>query len=176
MLINNSGKALGRAPVGEIEEEDIHGMLDTNVTGLIDMTQAVLPIFKRKNHGVVYNIGSVAGVELYAGGSVYCALKAAVRYFTDALRKELIGTNIGVMEVDPGAVALTEFSLTRFKGDKDAAEAVYLGTEPLGPEDIAEIIVFLCSRKENTVMAQTVVYPQHQASPTHIHRVVTTPE
>ncbi|KAG7665213.1 uncharacterized protein J8A68_001269 [[Candida] subhashii] len=176
ILINNSGKALGKATVGEIEDEDIHGMMDTNVVGLIDMTQAVLPIFKQKNRGIIYNVGSVAGVDSYAGGSVYCASKAAVRYFTDSLRKELINTKIGVMEIDPGAVSSTEFSLTRFKGDQGAADAVYSGTNPLVADDIAEIIVFGCSRKENTVMAQTIVYPQHQASASLIHREVTTPE
>lgn len=82
-------------------------MFSTNVTGLINMTQAVLPIFKNREdggHGDIINIGSIAGRDAYAGGSVYCASKSAVRSFTDALRRELIATKIRVIEVDPGQV------------------------------------------------------------------------
>jgi NADP-dependent 3-hydroxy acid dehydrogenase YdfG len=96
---------VARAP--EIAEEDIHVMFQTNVTGLINMTQAVLPIFKARpdgGAGDIINIGSIAGREPYAGGSIYCATKAAVRAFTDALRQELIATRIRVMEIDPGQV------------------------------------------------------------------------
>ena len=97
--------AVARAP--EIAEEDINVMFQTNVTGLINMTQAILPIFKTRSDGGagdIINVGSIAGREPYAGGSIYCATKAAVRAFTDALRKELIATRIRVMEVDPGQV------------------------------------------------------------------------
>lgn len=82
-------------------------MFATNVTGLINITQAVLPIFKKRpdgGAGDIINIGSIAGREPYAGGSIYCATKAAVRSFTDALRKELISTRIRVIEIDPGQV------------------------------------------------------------------------
>ncbi len=125
-------------------------MFQTNVTGLINVTQAVLPIFKARpdgGAGDIINIGSIAGREPYAGGSIYCATKAAVRAFTDALRKELIDTRIRVMEVDPGQVEtvgastslrvfgrdlcadvgglVQEFSVVRFYGDKSKADAVY---------------------------------------------------
>lgn len=82
-------------------------MLMTNVNGLINMTQAILPIFKNRSEGGrgdIINIGSIAGREAYPGGSIYCASKAAVRAFTDALRKELIATRIRVIEIDPGQV------------------------------------------------------------------------
>jgi NADP-dependent 3-hydroxy acid dehydrogenase YdfG len=82
-------------------------MFDTNVTGLINMTQAILPIFKKRDEGGrgdIINIGSIAGREPYSGGSIYCATKAAVRSFTDAMRKELIATRIRVIEIDPGQV------------------------------------------------------------------------
>jgi len=169
VLINNAGKALGKAQVGEIEDEDIEGMFQTNVIGLINVTQAILPIFKAKNSGDIVNIGSVAGRDPYPGGAVYCASKSAVNFFTHALRKELINTKIRVLEVDPGAV-LTEFSLVRFKGDSDQADSVYTGTQPLGPEDIAESVVFGVSRRQNTVIAETLVFPQHQASASHVYR------
>ncbi len=102
-------------------------MFSTNVSGLINMTQAILPIYKKREdggRGDIINIGSIAGREPYPGGSIYCATKAAIRSFTDAMRRELIATRIRVMEVDPGQVE-TEFSVVRFYGDKAKADAVY---------------------------------------------------
>lgn len=95
------------AKVGEIAEEDVNTMFQTNVNGLINMTQAVLPVFKKRadgGQGDIINVGSIAGREPYANGSIYCATKAAVRSFTDAMRKELIATRIRVIEIDPGQV------------------------------------------------------------------------
>ncbi|KAL9612313.1 MAG: hypothetical protein Q9167_003092 [Letrouitia subvulpina] len=127
ILVNNAGLVKGTAKAPDILEEDIDIMVSTNVTGLFQMTQAVLPILKKKDgvgRGDIINIGSIAGREGYPGGSIYCATKAAVRTFTEALRKELIATKIRVMEVDPGQVE-TEFSIVRFGGDKAKADAVY---------------------------------------------------
>lgn len=169
VLINNAGKALGKDTVGDIAADDISGMMQTNVLGLINVTQAVLHIFKRKNSGDIVNIGSIAGREPYPGGSIYCATKAAVKFFSHSLRKELISTKIRVLEVDPGAVE-TEFSVVRFHGDKAAADKVYEGTTPLTAEDIAEVIVFGVSRKQNTVLAETLVFPSHQAGAVHVHK------
>lgn len=104
----------GTAKAPEILEEDINVMFATNVTGLINMTQAVLPIFKQREdggRGDVINIGSIAGREPYPGGSIYCASKAAVRSFTDAIRKELIATRIRIIEIDPGQVETVSYSL-----------------------------------------------------------------
>ncbi|CAI5759285.1 unnamed protein product [Candida verbasci] len=168
-LLNNAGKALGRSEVGSITDEDISGMIETNITGLVNMTQAILPIFKKNNKGDIVNIGSVAGRMPYAQGSVYCGSKSFVSSFTGALRRELISTQIRVIEVDPGAVN-TEFSTVRFHGDKNQADATYEGQTPLVAEDIAEIIVFACTRKENTVIADTLVFPNGQASPIHHYR------
>lgn len=162
VLINNAGKALGNDQIGNIKTEDIEGMMQTNVLGLINMTQQVMPIFRQKNAGDIVNIGSIAGRDTYPGGGIYCATKSAVKYFSQVLRKETIDSKIRVMEVDPGAV-LTEFSLVRYNGDQEKADNVYKGADPLAPEDIAEIIVFGCTRKENTVMADTLVFPSYQA-------------
>lgn len=162
VLVNNAGKALGRSMVGDIEQSDIEEMINTNLVGLITLTNSILPTFKAKNRGDIINIGSIAGRETYPGGGIYCATKAGVKFFTGSLRRELVNTRIRVMEVDPGAV-LTEFSLVRYGGDLEAAEKVYEDTEPLGPEDIAEIIVFNVSRKLKTVIAETLVFPTHQA-------------
>jgi 3-hydroxy acid dehydrogenase/malonic semialdehyde reductase len=98
-------KGVARAP--EIAEEDINIMFQTNVTGLINMTQAILPIFLARpdgGHGDIINVGSIAGREPYPGGGIYCATKAAVRSFTDSLRKELIASRVRVIEIDPGQV------------------------------------------------------------------------
>jgi hypothetical protein len=138
-------------------------MFSTNVTGLIAMTQAILPIFKQRGTGDIINIGSIAGREPYQGGSIYCATKAAVRSFTDAMRRELIATRIRVIEIDPGQVE-TEFSVVRFGGDVEKAKKVYEGVEPLTPDDIAEIVVFAAGRRENVVVADTLVFPNHQVS------------
>jgi 3-hydroxy acid dehydrogenase/malonic semialdehyde reductase len=144
-------------------------MFATNVSGLVAMTQAVLPLFKAKNAGDVINVGSVAGRDPYPGGSIYCATKAAVAAFTQALRKELIATRIRVIQVDPGQVE-TEFSIVRFYGDADKAKKVYEGCEPLTPGDVAEVIVFAATRRENVVLADALVFPNHQASATTMHR------
>ncbi|KAK4204945.1 putative oxidoreductase [Triangularia verruculosa] len=172
VLVNNAGLVKGLARAPEIAEEDINIMFNTNVTGLINMTQAILPIFKKRPEGGagdIINVGSIAGREPYAGGSIYCATKAAVRSFTDALRKELIATRIRVMEIDPGQVE-TEFSVVRFYGDKAKADAVYEGCEPLTPDDIAEVVVFVAGRRENVVIADTLIYPSHQAGAGSLHK------
>jgi 3-hydroxy acid dehydrogenase/malonic semialdehyde reductase len=127
VLVNNAGLVRGVARAPDIADEDLDIMFATNVTGLIHMTQEVLRVFKARpdgGRGDIINVGSIAGREGYAGGSVYCASKAAVRTFTDALRRELIATRIRVIEIDPGQVE-TEFSIVRFYGDKAKADAVY---------------------------------------------------
>lgn len=165
LTITSSGLVKGVDKAPEIKEEDINVMMATNVTGLINMTQAVLPIFKARGSdggaGDIINVGSIAGREPYPGGSIYCATKAAVRSFTDAMRRELIATRIRVMEIDPGQVE-TEFSVVRFYGDKSKADAVYAGCEPLAPADIAEVIVFAAGRRENVIIADALIFPNHQ--------------
>jgi 3-hydroxy acid dehydrogenase/malonic semialdehyde reductase len=169
ILVNNAGKALGNDKVGNIKQEDISETFDTNVIGLISITQAVLKIFQAKNSGDIVQLGSIAGRDPYPGGSIYCASKAALRSFTEALRKELINTKIRVIEVQPGAVE-TEFSIVRNYGDKAKADAIYKGREPLYADDIAELIVFATSRKQNTVLAEMLVFPSDQASASHVYR------
>jgi 3-hydroxy acid dehydrogenase/malonic semialdehyde reductase len=122
---------VAKAP--EILEEDINVMFATNVNGLINMTQAILPSMLKRNNGAgagdIINIGSIAGREPYVGGGIYCATKAAVRSFTESMRKELISTRIRVICIDPGQVE-TDFSVVRFYGDKEKANAVYAQVPP----------------------------------------------
>jgi 3-hydroxy acid dehydrogenase/malonic semialdehyde reductase len=124
----NSGLVKGVARAPATAEADINIMFATNVTGLINMTQAILPIMLARNNGEgsgdIINIGSIAGREPYVGGGIYCATKAAVRSFSESLRKELISKRIRVVTIDPGQVE-TEFSVVRFGGDKAKADAVY---------------------------------------------------
>jgi len=172
VLVNNAGLVRGVDRVGDIKTEDMDVMFATNVTGLVNVTQAVLPQMKKRGEsgaGDIINVGSIAGREPYPNGSIYCATKAAVRSITDAMRKELIATRIRVIEIDPGQVE-TEFSVVRFYGDKSKADAVYAGCEPLTPDDIAEIVVFTAGRRENVVVADTLVFPNHQAAATVMHK------
>lgn len=170
VLINNAGFVLGNDKVGSIDPSEVASMMQVNVLGLINMTQEVLKIYQDDGgHGDIVNIGSIAGREPYAGGSIYCASKAAVAAFTSSLRKELVASPVRVIQVDPGQVE-TEFSIVRMRGDKDKADAIYKGVTPLTPQDIAEIIVFAVSRPENVVLAESLVFPSHQAGAGVMHR------
>lgn len=169
ILINNAGMVFGTEQIGDIAQSDIEVMFNTNVLGLIALTQAIVPGMKERGKGDIVNLGSIAGRDPYPGGGIYCATKAALRSFSHSLRKELINTRIRVLEIDPGAVE-TEFSMVRFRGDKSKADAVYAGTEPLVATDIAELITFTLTRRENVVVAETLIFPSHQASASHVYR------
>ena len=122
---------------------------------------------RKKGH--VINIGSIAGSEVYPEGNVYCASKFAVDAITKGMRLDLNEHNIKVSAINPGLVE-TEFSIVRFKGDKEKAKNVYKGMEPLSPEDIAEIILFTLSRPKHVNIANLLVLPNAQASATKIRR------
>ncbi|KAJ7685177.1 hypothetical protein DFH06DRAFT_1157711 [Mycena polygramma] len=169
ILVNNAGYVVGRDHVGDIDPSVIEGMFATNVLGLIAMTQLLLNVFKAKNSGHIINIGSVAGIEPYVGGSIYCATKHAVNAFTASMRRELVNTPIRVTEIQPGMVE-TEFSLVRFGGDSNAAKSVYAGLQPLTGEDIAEEIVWAASRPAHVNIAETLIFPVNQASATITYR------
>ena len=151
--MNNAGLALGTDRVGSIQLDELDAMLETNVRGLIHMTQVFVPRFKERGSGHIINIGSIAGLEAYPGGSVYCATKFAVRAFTSALMKELYETPIRVSNIQPGMVE-TEFSLVRYRGDADSAGRVYTGIEALTSEDIAEEIVWTASHPPHVNVAE----------------------
>ncbi|KAH7107838.1 NAD(P)-binding protein [Auriculariales sp. MPI-PUGE-AT-0066] len=169
ILVNNAGFVFGVERVGEIAESDIDAMFATNVSGLIAVTQLLVKDFKSRQQGHVINLGSIAGREPYAGGSIYCATKHAVRAFTGSLMRELVDTPIRVTEIQPGMVE-TEFSIVRFRGDKSAADKVYNGLEPLTAEDIAEEIVWSASRPPHVNIAEVFVLPTNQATPTLSYR------
>lgn len=140
LLINNAGLALGLGPAQAAEIADWDRMIDTNVRGLVHCTHALLPGMVARGRGQVINLGSVAADYPYPGGNIYGATKAFVRQFSLNLRSDLHGTGVRVACIEPGLVGGTEFSEVRFGGDEDKARAVYAGTSPLTPEDIAETV------------------------------------
>jgi len=163
ILVNNAGYVLGMDHVGDIAEADYEGMFATNVLGLIGVTQLFVKLFKAKSAGHIINLGSVAGRETYAGGSIYCATKHAVNAFTGSLLRELVNTPIRVTEIQPGLVE-TEFSIVRFRGDTNRAAKVYEGLQPLTAADIAEEIVWAASRPPHVNIAESLIFPVNQAA------------
>jgi 3-hydroxy acid dehydrogenase/malonic semialdehyde reductase len=139
VLVNNAGLALGLDPAQSAKLSDWDTMIATNIVGLVHVTRAVLPGMVERNRGHVVNLGSTAGTYPYPGGHVYGASKAFVKQFTLNLKTDLVGTNVRVTDIEPGLVGGSEFSNIRF-GDDAKAAAVYAGTVPLNPDDIAESV------------------------------------
>jgi 3-hydroxy acid dehydrogenase / malonic semialdehyde reductase len=139
LLVNNAGLALGLNPAQDADLDDWDEMIDTNCKGLVYCTRAILPGMAARGRGHVINLGSVAGSYPYPGGNVYGGTKAFVHQFSLDLRSDLHGTGVRVTCVEPG-MAETEFSTVRYGGDKDKADAVYAGMQPLTADDIAESI------------------------------------
>lgn len=169
ILINNAGLALGLEKQHEGTSADHDTMIDTNVKGLLNVTRLIVPRMIQQGRGDIINIGSIAGHEVYPGGSVYCASKHAVDALTKGLRLDVVDTPLRVSSIDPGLVE-TEFSVVRFRGDKQAADNVYRGLMPLTGDDIAEIAVFIAARPAHVQIADVVVFPTAQASATVVHR------
>jgi 3-hydroxy acid dehydrogenase/malonic semialdehyde reductase len=144
-------------------------MIDTNLKRLLWVTRAVLPGMIARGRGHVINIGSIAGHEVYPGGSVYCATKHAVAALNRCLAIDTLGTGVRVSSVDPGMVE-TEFSLVRFHGDAESAEGVYDGLEALRGEDVAEAVVFCATRPQHATVREMILMPTAQAAAVHIHR------
>ena len=162
VLVNNAGGALGLEPIAQADEDKWRQMWETNVMGTLRMTRALLDKLIASGDGLVVNVGSVAAFERYPGGAGYHAAKSAERAITDVLRMELLGRPVRVSEIDPGMVE-TEFSLVRFGGDAQRAEAVYAGVEPLSADDIAECIAFIATRPSHVDIDEMVVRPRDQA-------------
>ncbi|MCI5837128.1 MAG: SDR family NAD(P)-dependent oxidoreductase [Veillonellaceae bacterium] len=169
VLINNAGLARELAPFHENELDDIEEMLHTNVRGLMYVTRALLPAMIERNSGHIVNLGSTAGLAAYAGGTVYCATKAAVKMLSDGIRIDTIATDIKVTTIMPGLVE-TPFSEVRFRGDTERAAAVYAGVEALTPEDIADTIEFVISRPRRMQISDVTIMANQQATGYLIHK------
>ncbi len=163
VLVNNAGLSRGLDKLHEADPVDYEEMIDTNVKGLLWVSQAVIPGMVARDRGHVVNIGSIAGHQTYAGGSVYCATKHAVRAINQGLRLDLLGTRVRVTSVDPGMVE-TDFSLVRFHGDRARAGQVYRQFPPLRPEDVAEAVVWCVTRPAHVNVQQLLLMPTDQAA------------
>ena len=164
VLVNNAGLALGLSPAWEASLDEWDQMIDTNIRGLVHMTRAILPGMVARNNGLIINLGSIAGEYPYPGGNVYGGTKAFVRQFSLNLRADLVGLNVRVTDIEPGLVGGSEFSAVRFGGDVEKAAAVYAGTQPLMPEDIAETAAWLVSLPSHVNINTIEMMPTCQAS------------
>ncbi len=169
LLVNNAGLAAGLAPVHEGSFDHWDRMIETNITGLLNISRLVLPGMVERGSGQVVNIGSVSGREVYPNGAVYCGTKFFVRALNKGLRLDLHGTGIRVTAIDPGMVE-TEFSEVRFDGDKEKAAKVYEGTRALRAEDVADTVVWVVSRPPHINVEEILLMPTDQASVWMTHR------
>lgn len=171
VLVNNAGGAVGTETVADADPADWQAMYDTNVLGVLRVTQALLPALERGAGGHVVVTGSIAGHLVYEGGGGYTAAKHGATALVETLRLELNGRPVRVTEVAPGMVMTEEFSLVRNRGDRAAADRVYAGVaEPLTAEDIADCIAFAVTRAPHVNVDLLVVKPLAQAAPYKVDR------
>jgi 3-hydroxy acid dehydrogenase/malonic semialdehyde reductase len=163
VLLNNAGLALGKDYFEEASLDDWDTMLDTNVKGLLYVSKAVLPFMIARNQGHIINLGSVAAIDVYEKGNVYCASKAAVDTISKSMRTDLLRHRIKVTAIHPGA-ADTEFSTVRFKGDAVTAQKTYEGYQPLSAGDVAEVIYYCASLPAHVCVNELIITCTAQAN------------
>jgi 3-hydroxy acid dehydrogenase / malonic semialdehyde reductase len=170
VLVNNAGLALGLGPAQEADLDHWERMIDTNIKGLVYCTRFILPRMLARNRGHIVNLGSVAGNWPYPGGNVYGASKAFVKQFSHNLRADVLCSAVRVTNIEPG-MADTEFSLVRFGGERQKAERVYAGMQPLTAEDIANIVHWAVMQPPHVNINRIEVMPVSQScGPFAIHR------
>lgn len=169
VLINNAGLARGFDKLHEGHIEDWEEMIDSNVKGLLYVTRLVVPGMVKRGKGHVVNIASIAGIQTYPRGNVYCASKAAVRVLSDGLRQDLLGTPIRVTTISPGLVE-TEFAQVRFRGNRERATQTYKGMTPLTADDVADTVFYAITRPSHVNVSEIVLLPTDQASSTLVYR------
>jgi len=169
ILINNAGLSRGLDKIYEGKKEDWDEMIDTNIKGLAFVTRHVVPSMVKRKKGHVINIGSTAGHEVYPNGNIYAATKFAVKALSQSTRLDVLDKGIKVTGIDPGMVG-TEFSLIRFRGDKERAKNVYKGLKPLNPKDVADAVLFCATRPKEVNINQIILTPLAQASSTQVYR------
>ena len=169
IVVNNAGLAVGMQSVQDADVDAWNRMIDTNVKGVLFVSRAFLPAMLERDSGHIVNIGSIAGRQVYPRGNVYCASKYAVQAITEGSNLDVLGTGVRVSGVNPGLVE-TEFSLVRFDGDEERAQAVYEGANALRPEDVADVVSFVVNTPPHVNVADTLVFPSGQGSVHHILR------
>ena len=167
--VNNAGLALGDDSFELCDDNEWDTMIDTNVKGLLYISQLVANTMKENGFGHIVNISSVAGRHVYYGGNVYCATKHAVDAITQAMRIDLLEYGIKVSSVAPGMVN-TEFSTVRYRGDVERANKVYRGVKPLSAEDISQAIEFIITRPAHVCVNDMLIMPTQQALPYYVNR------
>ena len=167
VLINSAGLALGLETAQKTEWQDWETMLNVNCLSLAYLTHLLLPGMVERNLGHIINIGSTAGTYPYKGANVYGATKAFVEQFTLNLKADLLGTAVRVTNIEPAMVGDSEFSLVRFKGDKDKANEVYEGLKPLCPADISECAIWVLLQPAHVNINRIEMMPTSQA-PSHL--------
>lgn len=170
LLVNNAGLAAGAAPFDESLEDDFERMIDTNIKGLLYVTDLVIPEMVKQKRGHIVNISSIAGIEVYPNGHVYCATKHAVNALTKGMRIDLVKHGIKVSSISPG-MAETEFSIVRYHGDAEKAKKVYRGLTPLRAEDIADTLEFIVTRPAHVMINDIQINPTQQANTYVANRV-----
>lgn len=163
ILINNAGLAAGLEHIDKGDVRDWDAMIDTNVKGLLNVTRCVTQGMVERGAGHIVNIGSIAGTQAYENGAVYCASKHAVHALSQGMRIDLLSSGIRVTEIRPGMVE-TEFSLVRFHGDRQRADNVYTGVEPLSGDDVAEAILWALGLPPHVNVDEIVITPRQQAN------------
>ena len=169
VLINNAGLSRGLDKIYEGKKEDWDEMIDTNIKGLAFVTRHVIPLMVKRKSGHIINIGSTAGHEVYPGGNIYAATKFAVKALSQSTRLDVLDKGIKVTSIDPGMVE-TEFSIVRFRGNKERAKSVYKGLKPLSPKDVAETALFCSTRPNHVNINEVILTPLAQASSTQVYR------
>lgn len=170
VLVNNAGGAFGLDPVAQADFTQWSHMLELNVVGTGRVTRALLPALISGQGAVVF-VTSTAAEAAYEGGAGYCGAKSAQRAVVEALRLEIVDQPVRVCEISPGMVKTDEFSLVRFDGDQDRADAVYEGVaEPLVADDIADAISFMVTRPHHVNIDRLVIRPRAQAAQHKVHR------
>jgi len=169
VLVNNAGLSVGLNHIDKGEIDDWERMIDTNIKGLLYVTREVSPLMVERKTGHIINIASIAGKEVYESGNVYCATKHAVDALSKSMRIDLLHDNIKVTNIAPGMVE-TEFSIVRFKGDKERADKVYQGLTPLFAQDIAEAILFAVTRPAHVCINDMLIMPTAQAAVAYLRR------
>ncbi|MBN2815193.1 MAG: SDR family NAD(P)-dependent oxidoreductase [Campylobacterales bacterium] len=169
ILINNAGLSQGLDAIDTANVKDWDRMIDTNLKGLLYVSRLIIPMMKELQDAHIINLGSIAGRQVYAGGSVYNATKFGVHALNDAMNIDLFGTKVKVTNVAPGAVE-TEFSMVRFHGDKTKADGVYAGYTPLNAKDVTESILFALKQPTHVNIQEIFLTPTAQRTTYLTHR------
>jgi sulfoacetaldehyde reductase len=162
ILVNNAGLALGSEAADKTSLDDWHTMIDTNVTGLVNVTHCLLPILRQQPCASIINLASIAASWPYPGSNVYGASKAFVAQFSRNLRSDFVGTGVRITSLEPG-LSESEFSLVRFKGDKEKYQQIYNNANALQPEDLANIIFWIAEQPAHININSLEVMPTSQA-------------